>query len=308
MAANFALVALAATLFTAVAGVGLLARGRSERRALIQRSTLDEFEGLGRRIGATLDGRLRATSVGNRLGVRLAAAGVEMRPVDFLFLAGCVVLAAFVVAEAALPTWMAVAAAAAAAWAARAWVQRKHAQRRDQFVAQLPDLARVLANAASAGLAIPTGIEMAASELDDPGAAEMRRLIDELRIGQSLDGALKSLERRMPSREVGVLTSTLVIHQRAGGSLVRALSEMAETLDDRKELAREVRTAMAGSVYTGYLVAVMGLGSVLLLNLISPGLLDEMTSSRLGQIAFVVAGLFYMAGLVAVRRVTRIET
>src|SRR5205823_2762244 len=116
-------------------------------------------------------------------------------------------------------------------WGAFAWIRRRLAQRRDQFVTQLPELARVLSNATSAGLAIRTAVEMAAGELDDPAGGELRRVAEELRLGQSIDVALANLEARMPSREVGVLIGTLIIQHRAGGSLVNALRDMATTLD-----------------------------------------------------------------------------
>jgi tight adherence protein B len=175
-------------------------------------------------------------------------------------------------------------------------------------VAQLPELARVLSNAASAGLAIRSAVEMAALELDDPAGSELRRVSEELRVGQPIDLALANLEERMPSREVGVLVGTLVIQHRAGGSLVTSLREMSHTLDARQELRREVRTIMAGAVFTSYVVIVMGLGSLLMLNSINPGILDKMTSRPVGQAALGLAAALYSVGFLLIRRTTRIET
>ena len=47
---------------------------------------------------------------------------------------------------------------------------------------------------------------------------------------------------RLPSREVAVLVSTLLVSARSGGSLVTALRDIADTLEARKETRREVRT------------------------------------------------------------------
>ena len=107
--------------------------------------------------------------------------------------------------------------------AARFYVERQRAQRRDAFIAQLPDLARVLSNGASAGLSLPAAVQLAARELPEPAAAEMRVVVQELRVGQPIEDALEALRDRLPSREVGVLMTTLVIQQRAGGDTVRAL-------------------------------------------------------------------------------------
>jgi tight adherence protein B len=98
-----------------------------------------------------------------------------------------------------------------------------------------------------------------------------------------------------------------VIQQRSGGDLVRALQDMAMTLDQRRDLNREIRTLMAGSVFTGWIVALLGIGSILMLNFISPGVIERMSTELAGQAALVVGGLAYFVGFMIIRRITRIE-
>ena len=72
---------------------------------------------------------------------------------------------------------------------------------------------------------------------------------------------MQNLGERMPSRELAVLVSTLAIQQRSGGDLVRALSDMAATLEARRETQREVKTLMAGATASSYVVMVIGAGA-----------------------------------------------
>jgi tight adherence protein B len=305
---GLALFVLGLSLLAALAGVSNLVRGRAERELLLGRTAFERAEARAVQPSAQLAAALRRTRLMTRIAARLAIAGVDMGPIQFAAIAVGAGFVCFLVAGTIMPTLLALAAGAGGVRAAWGWVQRKQAQRTDRFVAQLPELARVLSNAASAGLAIRTALERAGHELDDPAGAEMRLTSEELRIGQSVEGALANLERRLPSREVGVLASTIVIQQRAGGSLVKALRSMAETLEGRKDLRREIRTVMAGSVFTGYLVAGMGVGTVILVNAIKPGALDKLTSSIIGQVVLaVVAGLYFL-GFVLIRLTTRIET
>ena len=60
--------------------------------------------------------------------------------------------------------------------------------------------------------------------------------------------------------------STLVVSARSGGSLVKALRDISLTLDDRKEVRREVRTTLAQARATSTLVTAMGIGMLLMLN------------------------------------------
>jgi tight adherence protein B len=190
----------------------------------------------------------------------------------------------------------------------RAYLRRGKDRRREAFVAQMPELARVLANTTNAGLSIATSIAVAGEEMDEPARTELKRISSSQTFGNDLESALQELEARVPSREVAVLMSTLLVSARSGGSLVTSLRSIADTLEERKETRREIRTTLAQSVITGYLVIGLGFAILLLLNLINPGTVETMTRNPFGQAALVFAGVVFFGGSVAVRRMTRIET
>jgi tight adherence protein B len=189
----------------------------------------------------------------------------------------------------------------------RAWLQRARERRRERFVQQIPELARLLSNATNAGLSIATAWVVAESELAEPAKTEIQRLNAAVRFGSSLEEAMLQLNDRLPAREVRVLMSTLVVSARSGGSLVKALRDISLTLDDRKEVRREVRTTLAQARTTSLLVIAMGIGILLLLNVIQPGTVEKMTHNLLGQLALVVASGLFAIGFLVVRRMTRID-
>lgn len=192
-------------------------------------------------------------------------------------------------------------------WGLRAFLAHGKEKRLEAFINQMPELARVLANATSAGLSLRTAIDMAADEVADPARSEMRRVADAMQVGSDLETALTSINDRLPSREIRVLISTLLVAARSGGSLVTSLRDIADTLETRKEVRREIKTTLAQSVLTGYLVVGIGVGMTALLNVIQPGTVEIMTHNIVGQITLVVAGLLYAVGLLLIRRITRIE-
>lgn len=175
------------------------------------------------------------------------------------------------------------------------------------FLAQLPELARILANSTSAGLSIRSALQIAAGELSDPAGRELAVLNDELSIGTPIDIALERMEERIPGRDLAVLIGTLVISQRSGGSLITALRGMAQALEDRKETTREVRTLITQASYTGYVVVAFGVGLVLMFNVLSPGLLLDLTTSVIGQIALFVTAISYVIGLTLIQKLTRVK-
>jgi tight adherence protein B len=298
---------LLVTTIVALLALRVFLRDRAERAAMAERSALELAEKRASRLRYRVDRRLLRTPLGRALGVRIGSAGAGIMPIDFIVLCAGAFIGGAALLNIAVPWWLALIGGAVCVRLCFVWVEKQREKRRLAFVTQLPEVARLLSNASSAGLAIRAAIDMAADELDSPASDELRLVSEELALGQSVSKALENLERRMPSRDVGVLISTLVIQQRAGGDLVNALQDMADTLDQRRDLTREIRTVMAGSVATGYMVAGLGAVTVFLMNAITPGVLDDLTSSVPGLIAVGFAGGLYVLGFLLIRKVTRVE-
>lgn len=256
----------------------------------------------------SLDRLLERTESGRRIKALLAGAGLgTLSPALFLIAVLSVLVMVFLVVDGAFGTVTGVIALVGTVIGLHRWLERRRLARTEKFISQLPDLARLLANGAQAGLGMRRSIELAARELDEPAASELGQVSSELGVGRSLDTGLRHLQERLPSKELAVLVQTLVIQARAGGTLVTALSHIASTLDARRQLAREAKTASAGAVFTGYVVMVLGIGSVFLVNLMSPGALDAMTTQPLGIAALVVSGGLFAAGYVVIRRLTKVD-
>src|SRR5581483_5750992 len=216
---------------------------------------------------------------GADLAARLHSAGVDRTAAQFLLSVVGTAFATLVVIGALFPALLAIVASAASVWGSFVWLNRKLEKRNEEFVGQLPEIARLLSNSASAGLSIPTAMELCVREVDPPAKDELQTVVDELTLGRSLDDSLASLQRRLPSREVSVLMTTLIIQQRAGGDAVTALQELSQTLEMRRETLREVRTLMAGALFTSYIVPVLGIGALVLLDGINSQTLHRMTTN-----------------------------
>jgi tight adherence protein B len=289
----------------ALSGLWLWLSSSARRGLLLERGGIEHHR--RPRLDERLDTRLARTRRGAGLAAKLHSGGTDLTPARFILLVLGLSFGAFVVGGAIFPPLLAAAAGVLAGWGCFAWLGHRLDKRREQFVAQLPEVARLLSNGAAAGLSMPAAIELAVRELEAPASEELQTVVDELTFGRSLDEALAGLQRRLPSREISVLMTTLIIQQRAGGDVVRALQDLSDTLDERRNTLREVRTIMAGAVYTSYIVPLLGVGALFLLNVINSNTLTAMTSKPLGIAALVLAGVMYTLGWIAIRRTTRIE-
>ncbi|MEV5316551.1 type II secretion system F family protein [Streptomyces sp. NPDC052687] len=297
------------TCVLAVAGVHAYASGRAQRQALVDRLTAaGQVPSTGRRRRfRTLDRRLRRTAFGRRLELRLAATGLDVTPGEFFAAMLATVAGLWLIGQATLAPFFGPIAGLTGVWAATQFLNWQRQKRIERFINQLPELARILANATHAGLALRTAIGMAAEELEAPAGEELAKVANQLAVGASMDDALGELAERLPSRELGVLVTTLVLANRAGGQLVGALRNLTETLEERKETRREIRTQLSQVNMTSYAVPVMGIGSLFLMNGVKDGALDRMTGSPVGQACVIIAFALYAVGFVLIRRMSRID-
>ncbi|MEU0947147.1 type II secretion system F family protein [Streptomyces canus] len=301
-----------ATLLTcalAVVGVHVYARGRAQRAALVDRLTAaGQVPYTGRRRHfRDLDRRLRRTRLGRELELRLAATGLDVTPGEFFAAMIGLVGGLWLIGQATLAPFFGPLAGLAGVWAAVQFLNWQRQKRIEKFINQLPELARILANATHAGLALRTAIGMAAEELEAPAGEELANVANQLAVGVAMEDALDEMAKRLPSRELVVLVTTLVLSNRAGGQVVSALRNLTETLEERKETRREVRTQLSQVNMTSYAVPVLGIGSLFLMNGVKDGALERMTGSPLGQGAVIIAFALYAVGFVLIRRMSRID-
>jgi len=310
---NPALLALGATVLTgtfAVGGVHIYASGRAQRLALEDRlaggGPLRTSAGRVRRFVA-VDRRLRRTRLGRTIHLRLTATGLDVTAGEFFVYVLAVVVALWLIAAAALAPFFGPIAALVGIWGSAIFLNWQRQRRIEAFISQLPDVARLLANATAAGLAMRTALAMAAEELEAPAGEELARVADQLSLGRSIDDALGELAERLPSRELVVLVTTLILANKAGGSVVSSLRNLTKTLEDRKETRREVRTMLSEVNATAFTVPLLGLGSLLLINSSNEGALARVTGTGLGQTLILISLGLYTVGFFVIRRLGKIE-
>ncbi|MFZ3559539.1 MULTISPECIES: type II secretion system F family protein [unclassified Streptomyces] len=311
------LLALGATVLAcvvAIAGVHALASGRARSQELADR--LDAYPaggdpsaaggGRARRF-TTIDRRLRRTRLGRSVHLRLSATGLDVTAGEFTVYVAVVAVALWLLAASTLAPFFGPIAALVAVYSALIFLNWQRQKRIEAFINQLPDVARLLANATAAGLALRTSLAMAAEELEAPAGEELSRVADQLALGRSVDDALDELATRLPSRELVVLVTTLVLSNKAGGTVVSSLRNLTKTLEDRKETRREIRTMLSEVNATAFTVPLLGLGSLIMVNASNDGALARVTDSGVGRTLILISLGLYGIGFFVIRRLGRIE-
>jgi tight adherence protein B len=177
---------------------------------------------------------------------------------------------------------------------------------KQKIVEQLPEICRTLANATRSGMTLTQGINLVAQEVNEPARSEFQRLAHEIALGIDFNAALKSMGKRINSKEFHLFVATMMIQKKAGGNLYSVLNEMSQTLEERKILQQEIKTMTAEQRYVAYIVPVIPIFLVLMMNNVIDGFIDPLFSG-IGIILLV----FFIGGTVLtfilVRKVTNIR-
>jgi len=198
-------------------------------------------------------------------------------------------------------------ALAGAALITRAYLR----SRQDHYVAsfdhQMPEVALLMSNSLRAGLAVLQAFEVVADRMERPASREFDRLAREIRLGKGLDEAMLDMLGRLPSQELGMMVTTILIQRVAGGNLAHALSVMSEAITARFKLRDEVRTMTAEARYSGLILVIMPIAVLGILNRLMEGAVGQFLSVPVG---WIVGGLFVGVMVLAftlVGRVSRVQ-
>ena len=118
-------------------------------------------------------------------------------------------------------------------------------KRRDQIRAQLPDALDLLAVSVEAGLGFDGAISKLTDHMDGALSEEFGLTLNEIRIGESRQDALKKLSARTDTPEIAGFTRAIIQADHLGISLGRILRVQATDTRQRRQAAAEEKAMKA---------------------------------------------------------------
>jgi len=196
----------------------------------------------------------------------------------------------------------------------RWYVRRRQGKRLNQFNKQLPDTITLIANALRAGSSFLQAIELVVREARPPISTEFQRVIREVNLGLPFEQALENLVRRVKSEDLELMVTAISIQYQVGGNLAEILDSIAYTIRERVRIKGEIRILTAQQRMSGYVVAFLPIGLVLILSLIAPSFLEPMLDPAVnilgiptGMILIAIGGIMMFIGFMLIRRIVDIE-
>jgi tight adherence protein B len=189
----------------------------------------------------------------------------------------------------------------------RWFLKRKLTRRRKQFSEQLPDNLQVLSSALRAGHSFVGALSVVVDDSPSPSREEFRRVIADEQLGVPLQDALDVVARRMDNRDLEQVSIVASLQRETGGNTAEVLDRVTDTIRERFELRRLVKTLTAQGRMSRWVVTALPLVLLGIITLINPNYMDPLYHTSTGRALLVAAGFFVVLGSVVIGRIVNIK-
>lgn len=186
-------------------------------------------------------------------------------------------------------------------------VQKTLRDRKTRLRAQLPDALRGLSMCFMSGLSLEQAFSQTAEECHEPLRQELRRTVDDLKTGSSIEESLASLDARLAMDEMQFVAVALEIQHRSGGSMREVLESAASSLLASFDLSRSLEVQTSQARMSARIVSLLPVVLVVVLSIAMEGYLAAFFSSAAGLALLLVAVAMQVAGILAIRKILGID-
>ena len=130
----------------------------------------------------------------------------------------------------------------------------KAQRRRTTFENQLPDLLVSLAASLKAGHGFKSALQSLVDEGVEPASKELKRVLAETRLGRPMEDALAEMAARVSSPNFEFIVTAVNIQTQVGGSLAGLFDMVADTVRQRHQFGRKIKSLTAMGRMSAYLL------------------------------------------------------
>lgn len=183
----------------------------------------------------------------------------------------------------------------------------KKKRRIKKFEKQLPEALDLLARGLKAGHAFASGMQLVASEMENPIGLEFFKTFKEYNHGMDLNTALLNLCSRMDLRDLRYFTTAVMIQRETGGNLTEILEKIAQLIRERFKLRNQIKALTAEGRLSGWILIAMPPGLALVILRLNPDYIMLMYTHPLGRLMALTALSLQVLGMLCIRKIVNIK-
>lgn len=188
------------------------------------------------------------------------------------------------------------------------WIlQRVRKRRAQRFRQQLPDMLALLSAGLKSGVPLLANFNMLANEVATPMRDELKVMLRQLRLGQTLPEILDDWLVRLPSRDLEQVVLAIKLGQHSGGQQAQILARLAETMRRKQQLQLKVMALTAQGRMQGKVMVALPVLIIGALYLIERPTILALSRHLLGWVTAGVLLMLLGIGYYLVRKQVNVE-
>ncbi len=176
------------------------------------------------------------------------------------------------------------------------------ARRKKKFTEHFANAIDVIVRSVKSGLPANEALRIVAREAPDPVGSEFNSLVESMKVGVTMDQALKRMMESMPTPEVGFFAIVMTIQGKSGGNLSEALGNLAFVLRDRKRLQGKIKAMSSEAKASAMIIGALPPGVMALVYITTPGYIMKLFTERAGNVMLVVCVIWMSMGILVMRK------
>lgn len=179
----------------------------------------------------------------------------------------------------------------------------KRSRRINAFNAVLAEAIDMLARALRAGYSMVGAIDMLSKNAQEPAASEFGEIFHQQNLGLPLRDALMQLLDRVPSLDLRVLVTAILVQKDTGGNLAEILDRTVFVIRERLRIQGEIRVQTAQGRLTGWILSALPVVMLVLINLLNPGYSNILLQDPLGRKMIYISIGMLVTGTLIIRQI-----
>jgi tight adherence protein B len=192
-------------------------------------------------------------------------------------------------------------------WLPMFFVFGKRNKRMAKFDEGLPEALDLIVSALRVGHSLNSALGLVTRECPDPIGSEFRVTFDEQNYGLEMKTALDNMTSRVPSQDLKIVVTAILIQKESGGNLAEVLENTSAVIRERFRLKRQVMTHTAQGRLTGIVLTCLPIALGCALYFVNPKMMSILWQKQLGLYLLYAAGIMIIIGGLIIRKIVNMD-
>lgn len=176
-----------------------------------------------------------------------------------------------------------------------------------RFVDQMVDGMTLMANGIKAGLSPQQSMERVVENLPNPISQEFARVLQQMRLGSSLEQALNELGTRIPRPDVQMFVTSVNILQETGGNMGETFQTIVYVIRERQKVEKKIEAMTAQGITQGIIITLVPFLLLIIFMVMDPNYVKPLFTTFFGVLALCTVLTLQVIGGLMIRKIVNIK-